>query len=189
MKKGLIAFIIIIAVVVIIVLSAVGSYNGLVTKSEEVDTALSQIDTQLQRRNDLIPNLVATVQGYAAHESAVFTAIAEARVALAGAGSNSEMAAADDAMTSALARLLVIVENYPELKADAQFTALTDELAGTENRIANARIEYNNVAKDYNTKIRKFPTNIMASLFNFEKVDYFEAAEGSEVPPTVSFPQ
>ncbi|MDD4189332.1 MAG: LemA family protein [Eubacteriales bacterium] len=189
MKKGLIAFIVIIAAVLIIVLSAVGSYNGLVTKSEEVETAFSQISTQLQRRNDLIPNIVATVQGYAAHEAEVFIAIAEARSALAGAQSNAEMAAADDAMNSALARLLVIIENYPELKANTQFTALTDELAGTENRIANARMEYNNVAKDYNTKIRRFPTNIMAALFNFDKADYFEAAEGSEVAPTVSFPQ
>lgn len=189
MKKGLLAIVIVTALIVIIALFAVGSYNGLVTQSEEVKTAFSQISTQLQRRNDLIPNLVATVQGYAAHESEVFTAIAEARSALAGAETNAEMAAADDLMQSALARLLVIVENYPELKADSQFTALTDELAGTENRINNARMEYNNVAKDYNTKIRKFPTNIIASLFNFDKADYFEAAEGSEVAPTVSFPQ
>ncbi len=187
MKKGALVLLVIGVIIAILVISAVGSYNSLVAKSESVNTALSQIDNQLQRRNDLIPNLVETVKGYAAHEEEIFTNIAEARAKLAGAVSVEETASASNELSNALSRLLAIAENYPELKADASFRQLADELAGTENRIAVARMQYNEVARDYNTTIRRFPTVIIASLFNFEKVEYFEAAEGAREVPKVDF--
>lgn len=172
-------------VLVILVISVAGSYNGLVAKSESVETALSQIDNQLQRRNDLIPNLVETVKRYAQHEEDIFTGIAEARAQLAGAGSVAELAEADAAVNSALSRLLAIAENYPELKANENFIQLQDELAGTENRIATARRDYNEVSRDYNTSVRRFPTNILAGIFGFERVDYFEATEEAHNVPDV----
>jgi len=172
-------------VVLIIAIMLISGYNSLVTKSEAVENALSYIDTQLQRRNDLIPNLVATVKKYAAHEEEVFTQIAEARSKLAGATSIAEQAQADAEISSALSRLLAIAENYPELKANENFINLQDELAGTENRIANARRDYNEIARDYNTAIRRFPTNIYASLFGFEKVNYFEASDQAREAPNV----
>ncbi|MDD4493318.1 MAG: LemA family protein [Eubacteriales bacterium] len=187
MKKGAIVLGVVILLVIILVMSLVGSYNGLVGQRENVDTEYSQIDSQLQRRYDLIPNLVATVKGYAAHEQEVLTAIADARARLGGAQTVEEANAANNELTSALSRLLVVVENYPDLKANEQFRALTDELAGTENRINLARQEYNLAVKEYNTKIKRFPTVIIAGLFNFEEADYFEAVSGSDVPPTVNF--
>ncbi len=187
MKKGAIVLGVIVLLVVIFIFSAIGSYNGLIEKRESVDTAYSQIDTQLQRRYDLIPNLVETVKGYAAHEEEVLTAIADARARLGGAQTVQEASAANNELTSALSRLLVVVENYPDLKANQQFQTLTDELAGTENRINLARQEYNFVVRDYNTKIKKFPTAIIAGIFNFDEADYFEAAQGSDTAPTVDF--
>lgn len=187
MKKGTI---ILIAVVVVIALAAmwgIGGYNSLVSARESVDNQLAAIDTQLQRRNDLIPNIVNTVKGYTNHESEVLGAVSDARARLAGATTPRETAQADSELTSALSRLLMIVENYPELKADTQFTALTDELAGTENRIAVARKDYNDAAKTYNTMIKTFPKVIFASMFGFEKADYFEAAAGAENVPQVNF--
>ena len=172
-------------VLVILVISVVGSYNGLVAKSESVETALSQIDNQLQRRNDLIPNLVETVKRYAAHEEEIFTGVAEARAQLAGAGTVAERAEADAAVNSALSRLLAIAENYPDLKANQNFIQLQDELAGTENRIATARRDYNEVARSYNTSVRRFPTNILAGIFGFERVDYFEATQEARNTPDV----
>ena len=168
MKTGTKVLIGIVAVVVLLALLFVGGYNGLVSKSEEVERYYSEIDNQLQRRSDLIPNLVATVKQYAAHESEVFTAVADARAKLAGAGSPAEQADADAELSSALSRLLAIAEAYPELKANQNFINLQDELAGTENRIANASRYYNDAARDYNTSIRRFPTNIIANLFGFE---------------------
>lgn len=190
MKKlsgGFIALIVVLVLVVVAAFWAVGSYNGLVSAEEEVAGQSANIDTQLQRRTDLIPNLVATVEGYTTHEADIMTSLAEARANLAGAGSMAEKAEADAQLTGALSRLLMVVENYPDLKADAQYTALMDELAGTENRIAVSRKDYNDAAKGYNKKIKTFPTVIFANMFGFEAADYFEAAPGTDVPPTVDF--
>lgn len=187
MKKTTIVIIAVVAVVAVILLSLVGSYNGMVSQREAVDNSFSDIQTQLQRRLDLVPNLVATVKGYAAHESEVLQAVSDARAKLAGASTADEKAAADGELSSALSRLLVVVENYPDLKANQNFIALSDELAGTENRIAVARQDYNAVAKAYNTKIRTFPSNIVAGLFGFEKVAYFEADESANQAPKVDF--
>jgi len=173
------------AVVLLLAIIFIGGYNGLVNKSESVEQYKSEIDNQLQRRNDLIPNLVATVKQYASHETEIFTNVAEARAKLAGAGTLAESAEADAELNTALSRLIAIAESYPDLKANENFKNLQYELAGTENRIANARRDYNNAAKDYNTKIRKFPTNILANLFGFESVDYFQASEGSKETPDV----
>ncbi len=182
---------IVLAVVLVLIIAVVGkgvsSYNGLVEERESVEAAQSEVQTYLQRRADLIPNLVSTVKGYAAHEEEVYTALANARAALSGAKTVDELNEANGALDSAISRLLVVVENYPELKADAQFINLQDELAGTENRIAKARQNYNEAAKDYNTKIKKFPTSLFAGMFGFESVDYFEASAESQTVPTVNF--
>lgn len=185
MKKSTKIVVGIIAVLVLLVIWGISGYNGLVVKSELVQTAWSQIDNQLQRRNDLIPNLVETVKRYAAHESEVFTQVSEARSKLAGAATVADIAQADAEVTSALSRLLAIVENYPELKANENFIQLQDELAGTENRIAVARRDYNEAARSYNTSIRRFPTNIIAGMFGFERAQYFEASEDARQAPDV----
>ncbi|QMV43112.1 LemA family protein [Cohnella cholangitidis] len=187
MKRSTIGWLVIAALLLVLVFTAVGSYNRLVSSETAVDNKAAQIDTQLQRREDVIPNLVNTVKGYAAHEKEVFQAIADARSKLAGAGTTAEKAAANTELEGALSRLLVVVENYPNLKADAQFTRLMDELSGTENRIAVARQDYNNSVTDYNTKIRKFPAALYASIFGFEKKDLFKAAPGAETVPEVQF--
>lgn len=190
MKKlsgGAIFGIVVVALLVILGAWGIGSYNSLIGLKESVDNQSSNIETQLQRRSDLIPNLVNTVKGYTSHESEVLGAISDARSKLAGAGSMSEKAAADSELSSAVSRLLVVVENYPNLKADAQFSALTDELAGTENRITVARKDYNASVKDYNQKIKMFPGNIIAGMFGFGTADYFEASEGSKEVPVVNF--
>jgi len=184
-KTGLKVLLVVGVIIAIMIISFIGSYNGLVSKREDVDAAWSQIDIQLQRRYDLIPNLVATVKKYAEHEEEVFTSIAEARSKLAGAGSVAELAEADAELSSALSRLLAIAEAYPELKANQNFINLQDELAGTENRIATARRDYNEAARSYNTSIRRFPTNIIAGMFGFESVDYFEASEATRENPDV----
>ena len=163
----------------ILLISGVSGYNNLVAQSENVESAWSLIDVQLQRRYDLIPNLVATVKEYAAHEEEIFANVAEARSKLAGGGSASDIAEADAELTGALNRLIAIAEAYPELKANENFINLQDELAGTENRIGNVRRDYNEAARSYNTAIRRFPMNIFAGMFGFESVDYYEAAEGT----------
>lgn len=187
MKKGTIILIIVLAIIAIPILTAISSYNGLVSGRENVNSALSQIDNQLQRRNDLIPNLVNTVKGYASHEKEIFENIANARTSLIGAKNMKDKSAADAQLTAGLGRLLAIAENYPTLKADASFIRLQDELAGTENRIAVARKDYNDSARLYNTRIAKFPTVIFANMFGFQKFEYFEAAEGAKEVPTVNF--
>ncbi len=185
MKSSGKIFIVIGIILAVLILGGIGSYNSLVTQRETVDNALSLIDMQLQRRNDLIPNLVATVQEYAEHEEEVFTAVADARARLAGATTVEEQAEGDAELTGALSRLLAISENYPELKANTNFINLQDELAGTENRIANSRRDYNQVAQSYNTKVKRFPTVIFANIFGFDSVDYFKADEGATENPNV----
>lgn len=187
-KKGLIIGIT--AAVLVIVLIAGGlisTYNGLVGKRETVQNAEAQIQNQLQRRADLIPNLVNTVKGYASHEEDVYTALADARAKLNSASNPAEYAEADNAFDSALSRLLVVVENYPELKANENFIYLQDELSGTESRVARARQDYNDAVTAYNTSIKKFPTVIFAGMLGFEKADYFEADREASTVPNVSF--
>ncbi|MEL7563565.1 MAG: LemA family protein [Dehalobacterium sp.] len=162
-------------------------YNGLVTLNENVDSQWSQVENQLQRRADLIPNLVATVKGYAAQEQTIFTAVAEARSKLLNAQGPADSAEANGELTSALGRLLAISEAYPQLKSDANFRQLQDELAGTENRIATARKDYNDSVQVFNTKIKKFPTNIFAGILGFDEKEYFQAEEGAKDVPKVEF--
>lgn len=187
MKKGLIVIVAIVAVIAIIGGSLVSTYNSLVDKQANVENADAQIQVQLQRRADLIPNLVNTVKAYASHEEDVYTALAEARAKLNSASDPEEYKEATDSFDSALSRLLVVVENYPELKADKNFVALQDELAGTENRLSTARKDYNDIATDYNASIKKFPTVIFAGILGFEKADLFEASSESQTAPTVNF--
>lgn len=169
----------------------IGQVNALVKLDEDCKEAFSGIDTDLQRRNDLIPNLVATVKGYATHEETVFTNIADARSKLAGGNlTPAEKAEADAALTSSLSRLLVIAENYPELKANENFIRLQDELAGTENRLKVSRKNYNEMVKIYNTRIRQFPGSFIASSRGLTERPYFEPPQGHaavENAPTVDF--
>ena len=185
MKSGTKVLLIVGIIIVILAISGISSYNNLIGKSEQVDSARSQIDIQLERRSDLVPNLVATVKEYAAHEEEIFTNVAEARSKLAGAGTVSELAEADAELTGALSRLIAIAEDYPDLKANQNFIQLQDELAGTENRIATARRDYNGAAKEFNTSIRRFPANLFAGMFGFETADYFEASEEGRENPDV----
>jgi LemA protein len=165
-----------------------GSRNELVTKREAIEGTWAQVDVALQRRADLIPNLVNTVKGFATQEKEIFTNIANARSALSGARTQGEKIAANGQLDSALARLLVVVESYPQLKSNENFMRLQDELAGTENRIAVERRKYNEVVQDYNTTRDRFPTNIAASLFNFPRNDaYFKTDPGARVAPKVDF--
>ena len=187
MKKSTLILVVILVVVLIFVISMIVTYNGLVSENESVSNAFSTIDTQLQRRADLIPNLVNTVKGYTEHEQAAIDSVTDARAKLSGAQSVSEKSEANTELTSALSRLLVVVENYPNLKADQQFIALQDELAGTENRITVARKDYNDAVRTYNTHIKTFPTNIFAGIFGFIPIDYFEADESDREVPEVTF--
>ena len=167
-----------------------GTRNSLVSLKEDVEMQQSQIETTLQRRNDLIPNLVATVKGYANHEEAVFTEIADARSKLAGSiesGDMESISEANTALDSALSKLLAISENYPDLKASEQFIALQDELAGTENRIAVARQHYNEKLNTYNTTVQRFPTSIVAGMSGYYPMQYFEADESAKEVPKVDF--
>jgi LemA protein len=166
-------------------------YNRIQSLTQEVDAAQGNIQTQLQRRADLIPNLVNTVKGYAQHEEAVFTQVTQARAGLLNAVQSNDpvqMANANDQLTGAIGRLLVVAEAYPNLKADAQFTGLRDELAGTENRIATARTDYNNAVKTYNTQITTFPTVLTAKATGAKQKPYFQATSASaNTAPTVDF--
>ena len=178
---------IVVAVMAIILVSGVSMYNGMVNDNEKIDNAWSQVESQLQRRSDLIPNLVATTKAYATQEKEIFTQVAEARSKLAGANTLGEKAQADADLGSALSRLLVVVERYPELKSDANFRQLSDQLEGTENRLATTRRDYNDAVRSYNTRIKRFPGNIIAGMVGFESREYFEAAEGAQKVPEVKF--
>ena len=164
-----------------------GTYNDLVTLQEANRTAWSQVENQLQRRNDLIPNYVETVKGYAKQETTIFTEIANARARIGGGGSIQERMDASNQMSSALSRLLVIIENYPQLKSSENFLRLQDELSGTENRISTERMRYNEAAQAYNVRIRQFPANLVASSFNFAAQPLFEAPPEAKQAPRVQF--
>jgi LemA protein len=165
------------------------SYNRFVSQEEAVKAQWAQVQNQLQRRNDLIPNLVETVKGYAQHEEGVFKAIADARAQLLAAKTPAESIQAANQQSSALGRLLAIVENYPQLKANEQFNRLMDELSGTENRIAVERMRYNERVQEYNTSRRQFPGNITAGLFRFQDYPLFEAPPEARQVPKVNFTQ
>ncbi|MGN7477956.1 LemA family protein [Solibacillus silvestris] len=183
----LIALIAIVAIIVIAAMLVVPKYNNLVSGEETVDAAWAQVENQLKRRFDLIPNLVNTVKGYAAHEEEIFTQIAEARTQYGNANTVEEAADANNDLASALSRLMVVIENYPTLKADVQFTRLMDELAGTENRLAVARKDYNDTVQQFNNDVRRFPGNLIAGMFGFDQKDYFEIKDGVEETPAVDF--
>jgi LemA protein len=188
MKIGLIILVIILVLGFWIGSTYIGHRNEMVTKREAVNSAWSQVDVVLQRRADLIPNLVETVKGFALHEEKVFGDIAAARAAMIGAKTPQDKIAANGQLDSALGRLMVVVENYPQLRSNENFLRLQDELAGTENRIAVERKRYNDTLQDYNTYIGLFPNNIVASLAGFTRNDaYFKAEEGSRQAPKVNF--
>lgn len=187
---------IILGVVAVVVVWAIVSYNGLVTKQEKVSEAWANVETVYQRRADLIPNLVATVKGYAAHEEQTLMAVTEARAkstslnidpTTATPEQMAEWTKTQNEVGSAIGRLIAISESYPDLKANQNFMDLQKQLEGTENRISTERREYNQQVRDFNASIRRFPTNLIASMFGFEKMEMFEAQEGAEVAPVVSF--
>jgi LemA protein len=188
MKKGLV---IALAAVAVVVLSGYfflqGTYNSLVSLDEQVKTSWAQVQNQLQRRFDLIPNLVETVKGYARHEREVLTEVTNARAKVGGAGTISSQIEANNELSGALSRLLVVVERYPDLKANQNFIRLQDELAGTENRIAVERRRYNEAVRQYNVKIRSFPENLVAGMFGFERAAFFEVPEAAKTAPQVKF--
>jgi len=182
-KRTLIALL---TVVVAMTLSGC-SYNKFTGTEEAIKAQWGQVQNQLQRRNDLIPNLVETTKGFAQQEKDVFTAVAASREKLAGARTPEETIKAANEQSAALARLLVIVENYPQLKSDATFMRLMDELAGTENRIATERMRYNERIQEYNTLRRRFPSNVTAKMFGFKEYPYFEAPPATQQAPKVNF--
>lgn len=189
MSNGLKIALIVLAVILVIAIPIIGSYNSLVNLEQTVNKAESNIDTQLQRRSDLIPNLVNTVKGYASQEKDIFTDIANARSKLAGATSVTEQADADSQLSNALSRLLVVVERYPDLKSNQNFRDLSVQLEGTENRIAVARQDYNTAVTNYNAKRRRFPTTIISSLFGFQEKPLYKASAGATDVPSVDFNQ
>ena len=195
-KNKIVKIVIIVAIVLAIYLWFKSGYNAMVMKQESVQASWAQVENVYQRRADLIPNLVATVKGYAEHEQGTLTAVIEARAKATGVTidpSNitpeqlAQFQEAQDQLSGALSRLLVSIERYPELKANENFMALQSQLEGTENRITVERQKFNETAMDYNQYIRKFPRNIIANMFDFEKVGYFKAQAGSEVAPKVEF--
>ena len=187
MRKNLKSIGVVLAVIIIIIMLLAGIYNGLVNKKEEVENKLADISVQLERRTDLIPNLISTVKGYASHEEKVINNVSTASENLINAKSVEDKANANQKLTDALNSLTVVVENYPDLKANTNFINLQDELAGTENRIAVARKDYNEAVKNYNREIKKFPQVLFARLFGFEEEKYFEAKESANNVPQVSF--
>ncbi len=196
MNKGLVILLSIIGVIAVAALSVGGAYNGLVQMDEKVKQSWAQVENVYQRRLDLIPNLVETVKGYAAHEKTTFMEVTEARSKAAGTISPDVLAdpqkfqafqASQDALSSALSRLLVVVERYPDLKANQNFLSLQAQLEGTENRIAVERGRFNEAAQGFNTKIRQFPTNVIGGLFGFQAKTYFESNPEAKSVPKVQF--
>lgn len=181
--------IIILAVVIILLLSLAGIYNRLVTLRNRIDNAWSQIDVQLKRRYDLIPNLVETVKGYAAHERELLENVTKARAEAISAGSVGDQAKAENALTGTLRSLFAVAENYPDLKANQNFMMLQEELSGTESKIAFSRQFYNDTVMSFNTSIQTFPSNVVASTFGFTPREYFEIEEGAREPVQVDFGQ
>ncbi len=196
MKRSTLILLGVLVVVVFLVASAISQYNKLVVLDEEVNAQWGNVENQYQRRADLIPNLVSTVKGYATHEKETLEGVISARSKATQVSIDpenitpeklQEFQAAQGELTSALGRLLMITENYPDLKANQNFKDLQIQLEGTENRIANERTQFNNLGKNFNAVIRKFPTNILAGMFGFDKKAYFEAEKGSEKAPKVEF--
>ena len=191
LSKGALTAIIVIAVILFLILITIGavagSYNRLTRLQVSTDQAWAQVNNELQRRNDLIPNLVETVKGYATHERELFDHIADARAKLAGASNIPDKINASNELSGYLSRLLVVVENYPQLKANENFMSLQDELAGTENRLAVERMRYNKAVQDYNTAIRVFPANFIAGLFHFQTKEFFNVPESAKQVPVVKF--
>ena len=187
MKKSSIILIVVVALIALLFISLISSYNGLVSKKEAVTNQYSNLDVMLQRRADLIPNLVNTVKGYTSHENEVIDKITQARQNLLSANSLEDKEKANNELTKSLDALMVVVENYPDLKSSENFINLQDELAGTENRIATARRDYNNAVNTYNSSVKKFPTNILAGMFGFNVEPYFEADSRSQEVPSVNF--
>ena len=183
----MIAVIVIVVIVVLIVGFFWLGYNSLVKRRNQVDNAWSQIDVQLKRRHDLIPNLVETVKGYAAHERGTFEAVTQARANAINAQSPAEQAQAENVLSGALKSLFAVAEAYPDLKANQNFLNLQEELTSSEDRVAYARQYYNDSVLSYNTQIQKFPTVILAGMFNFEKREFFDAAPEDTETPQVSF--
>ena len=187
MKKGLIVLIGLVVIILIVIGAYFSMYNSLVSKEVAVTGAWAQVENVLQRRADLIPNLVATVKGYAKHEKDIFDNLAKARAQYAGAKNSDEKLKANQDISNMLSRLMVIVENYPNLKADGTFIRLMDELAGTENRIAVERMKYNEAVKDFNTTIRTIPSSFIANRMGLTAKVFFEAEQGKKAVPNVDF--
>ena len=180
-------WIIIAVIVLLIIVWMISAYNNLVTLRNRVKNGWAQIDVQLKQRADLVPNLVNTVKGFAAQEKSVIDSVTNARAKLAGAQGPAARGEANNELSGALSRLLVVVENYPQLKSDKTFAGLMDELAGTENRISVARRDYNDAVQSFNTRIKTFPTSIIAGMFGFSAKEYFRAEEGAKQVPAVKF--
>ncbi|MEA2104646.1 MAG: LemA family protein [Candidatus Cloacimonadota bacterium] len=184
MKKGTI---IIIAIIAILIIMGISRYNSFAKMKVDIDNSWAEIENQQKRRFDLIPNYVATVKGYAKHEEEVFTKVTKARASVGNASSRSEKIDANNQLTGALSRLLMVVERYPDLKANTNFIRLQDELAGTENRLAVARRRYNESVKNFNKQIVTFPNNILAGMFGFSKEPFYEVPETEKATPKVNF--
>lgn len=187
MKKILGPLVVIGIILAVLAMILIPSYNKFVNLEEDVDQAYAQVENQLQRRLDLIPNLVSTVKGFASHEKEIISDIADSRARLAGAQGPEEQAVANTELSGALSRLLVVVENYPDLKANENFTKLMDELAGTENRLGVARKDYNDVVSNYNRQVKRFPGKIVASIFGYDEKEYFKADAAANEVPNVDF--
>ena len=191
MKRGVVALLAVVGILVLVLLGGVSYYvstrNGLVQLDENIKARWAQVDNQLQRRTDLIPNLVESAKGFAAQETEILTRLADARARLAGARDPGDRIAASNEMSSALARLLVVVENYPNLKSDATFIRLMDELTGTENRLSVERRRYNESVQQFNATIRQIPTTVIASLAGFKEHPYFEVPAAAREAPKVKF--